>query len=131
LRRQVARLRRFQRGLARAFAWPMDALRTLDDDVMVCRCEGVSAGELRSSLRADLGPAEVNRLKAITRCGMGRCQGRFCALAAAELTAQTLRLPLEAVGRLRAQPPVKPLPLGINLVGNAAAAGPDGTSAPA
>jgi thioredoxin reductase len=131
LRRQVARLRRFQRGLARAFAWPVDALRTLDDDAMVCRCEGISAGELRASLRADFGPAEVNRLKAITRCGMGRCQGRFCALAAAELTAQTLRLPLEAVGRLRVQPPVKPLPLGINPAGSVPAAGPDGTSAPA
>jgi NAD(P)H-nitrite reductase large subunit len=114
LRRQVARLRRFQRGLARAFAWPVDAVRTLDDDVMVCRCEGIFAGELRASIRAEFGPAEVNRLKAITRCGMGRCQGRFCGLAAAELTAQTLGLPLEAVGRLRAQPPVKPLPLRIN-----------------
>jgi len=114
LRRQVARLRRFQRGLARAFALPVHALRTLDDGVMVCRCEGVLAGELRASLRADFGPSEVNRLKAITRCGMGRCQGRFCGLAAAELTAQTLGLPLEAVGRLRAQPPVKPLPIGIS-----------------
>jgi thioredoxin reductase len=131
VRSQVARLRRFQRGLARAFAWPVDAVRALDDAVMVCRCEGISAGELRASLRADFGPAEVNRLKAITRCGMGRCQGRFCALAAAELTAQTLRLPLEAVGRLRAQPPVKPLPLAINPAGSVPAAGPDGTSAPA
>jgi NAD(P)H-nitrite reductase large subunit len=92
----------------------VDALRTLDDAVMVCRCEGVSAGELRASLRADFGPSEVNRLKAITRCGMGRCQGRFCALAAVELTAQTLEVPLEAVGRLRVQPPVKPLPLAIS-----------------
>jgi NADPH-dependent 2,4-dienoyl-CoA reductase/sulfur reductase-like enzyme len=131
LRRQVARLRRFQRGLARAFAWPVDAIGQLADDVMVCRCEGISAGELRASLRADFGPAEVNRLKAITRCGMGRCQGRFCALAAAELTAQTLTLPLEAVGRLRAQPPVKPLPLAISPAGNAAAAARDETSAPA
>ena len=89
-RRQVARLRRFQRGLARAFAWPVDAIHDLDDGVMVCRCEGVTAGELRESLRADFGPTEVNRLKAITRCGMGRCQGRFCGLAAAELTAHAL-----------------------------------------
>jgi hypothetical protein len=110
-RRQVARLRRFQRGLARAFAWPADAIHTLDDSVMVCRCEGISAGELRASIRAEFGPSEVNRLKAITRCGMGRCQGRFCALAGAELTAHELGVPLEAVGRLRAQPPVKPLPL--------------------
>lgn len=130
-RREVARLRRFQRSLARAFAWPAAAIHTLDDNVMVCRCEGVTAGELRQSLRADFGPTEVNRLKAITRCGMGRCQGRFCGLAAAELTAHALHLPLEAVGRLRAQPPVKPIPLAVNLAGSASAAAPDGTSAPA
>ena len=80
-RRQVARLRRFQRGLARAFAWPVDAIHRLDDAVVVCRCEGNSVGDLRAAIRADFGPTEVNRLKAITRCGMGRCPGRFCALA--------------------------------------------------
>ena len=112
-RRHVARLRRFQRGLARAFAWPAAIMSGLDDSVMVCRCEGVSAGELRAALRADFGPREVNRLKAITRCGMGRCQGRFCGLPAAELTAQTLEVPLEDVGRLRMQPPVKPIPLAL------------------
>ena len=130
-RRHVARLRRFQRGLARAFAWPVEAIHRLDDDVMVCRCEGISAGELRASIRAGFGPTEVNRLKAITRCGMGRCQGRFCALAAAELTAHARGVPLEAVGRLRVQPPIKPLPLAINPAGNAAAAARDETSAPA
>ena len=87
----------------------------------------------RRSARS-FGPTEVNRLKAITRCGMGRCQGRFCGLAAAELTAQTLGVPLEAVGRLRAQPPVKPIrspSRRLNPAENAAAAARDGTSAPA
>jgi hypothetical protein len=113
LRHHVKRLRRFQRGLARAFAWPVAAIHALDDSVTVCRCESITAGTLRQSLRENFGPGEVNRLKAITRCGMGRCQGRFCGLAAAELTAQALGLPLEAVGRLRAQPPVKPITLGV------------------
>jgi len=113
VRRQVAGLHRFQRGLARAFAWPVGAIVGLDDSVMVCRCEGVSAGELRGAIRADFGPTEINRLKAITRCGMGRCQGRFCGLPAAELTAWALDVPLEKVGRLRVQPPVKPLPLAV------------------
>jgi len=131
MRREVAGLRRFQRGLARAFAWPATAIHDLDDDTMVCRCEGITARELRASLRADLGPTEVNRLKAITRCGMGRCQGRFCGLAAAELTAHALSVPLEAVGRLRGQPPVKPIPLAISPAENAADAARDETSAPA
>jgi NADPH-dependent 2,4-dienoyl-CoA reductase/sulfur reductase-like enzyme len=129
-RRKVARLRRFQRGLARAFAWPVDAIHDVDDQTIVCRCEGVTAAELRASIRADFGPTEVNRLKAITRCGMGRCQGRSCGLAAAELTAHALNVPLEAVGRLRAQAPIKPIPLAISLAGNAAAAAHDETSVP-
>ena len=49
-RREVARLRRFQRGLARAFAWPADAVADLADAVTVCRCEGISAGELRAAI---------------------------------------------------------------------------------
>ena len=130
MRREVARLRRFQRGLARAFAWPADAIYDLDDRVTVCRCEGITAGELRASIHAEFGPAEVNRLKAITRCGMGRCQGRFCALPAAELTAHTRSVPLETVGRLRGQAPVKPIPLAISPAGNAAGAARDETSAP-
>ena len=130
-RRHVARLRRFQRGLARAFGWPTNIIRDLDDSVTVCRCEGVSAGELRAAIRADFGPTEVNRLRAITRCGMGRCQGRFCGLAAAELTANARSVPLEKVGRLRTQPPLKPLPLAVSLAKIAAAVARDETSAPA
>ena len=102
----------------------------LDDTVMVCRCEGISAGDLRASLGADFGQTEVNRLKAVTRCGMGRCQGRFCGLAAAELTAHALDVPLETVGRLRAQAPIKPIPLAVSPVRSAPAATRDETSAP-
>lgn len=77
----------------------------------VCRCESVTAGEIRKAIGQALGPVEVNRVKAITRCGMGRCQGRFCGLALAEITAAASGQPIQAVGRLRAQAPVKPLPV--------------------
>ena len=127
----LLRLGRFQRGLVRAFAWPIAAISELDDNVMVCRCEGITVGELRTSIRADFGPTEINRLKAITRCGMGRCQGRFCGLAAAELVADTLKVPLETVGHLRAQTPIKPIPLVISPAGSAAAVARGETSAPA
>jgi NADPH-dependent 2,4-dienoyl-CoA reductase/sulfur reductase-like enzyme len=130
-RRRVARLRRFQRGLAFAFAWPIEAISELDGRAIVCRCEGVSAGELRAAICTDFGPTEVNRLKAITRCGMGRCQGRFCGLAAAELAAHTRGVTLETVGRLRSQPPVKPVSIAVRLAGNSPAAAPDETNAPA
>jgi len=112
LRRRLGRLRRFQAGLARAFAWPAGAAAGIAADVPVCRCEAVTAGELRGALDRDFGADEMNRLKAQTRCGMGRCQGRFCEIAAAEIAAARPGRDREAVGRLRGQAPVKPLPLG-------------------
>ncbi|KGM30043.1 bacterioferritin-associated ferredoxin, partial [Inquilinus limosus] len=56
---------------------------------------------------------ELNRLKALCRVGMGRCQGRMCGAAAAEILAAHRGVPVEAVGRLRGQAPVKPIPVAI------------------
>jgi hypothetical protein len=43
---------------------------------------------------------------------MGRCQGRYCALAAAEVIAAAANIPVEQVGRLRGQAPIKPVSIG-------------------
>ncbi|MEZ0167312.1 FAD-dependent oxidoreductase [Microvirga sp. TS319] len=111
LRREVERLRRFQRGLAKAFAWPVAQAAALPDETIACRCEAVTVGEIRAALHAPLGPREVNRVKAITRCGMGRCQGRFCGPALQEIVAEACGTPIADAGRLRMQAPVKPIPL--------------------
>lgn len=114
LRRRLVRLYRFQRALARAFAWPAAWLATTPEATQLCRCEAVTLGALRAMLARPLGPCEINRAKALSRCGMGNCQARLCAPAMAEVIAQTLDLPLEEVGRLRGQAPVKPIPLGLD-----------------
>ena len=77
---------------------------------MLCRCEGIDVGTLRVTAR-DKDAAEMNRLKALSRIGMGRCQGRLCGLAAAELLARARLAAVENSGRLRGQPPVKPIPI--------------------
>ena len=51
----------------------------------------------------------MNRAKAFTRVGMGRCQGRVCGPAAAQILAAARGCAVEEVGRLRGQAPVKPL----------------------
>jgi bacterioferritin-associated ferredoxin len=107
----LARRRRFAQGLARAFPFAADLAAGLADEVVLCRCEGVTAGELRAVARAR-GAPEINRAKALCRVGMGRCQGRVCGPAAAEVLAAARGVPVEAVGRLRSQAPVKPVPLG-------------------
>ncbi|WP_206956259.1 FAD/NAD(P)-dependent oxidoreductase [Trinickia acidisoli] len=112
LRRSLARYTRFADGLRRAFAWPAQQAAQLPDDAIVCRCESITAGALREVVRAT-GACEANRAKAFSRVGMGRCQGRYCGHAGAEVIAAAAGVPLENVGRLRSQAPVKPLPMAI------------------
>lgn len=108
--RELDRHGRFARAMARAFPFPSAIEEAIDDSTIVCRCEAVTAGALRVAAR-DLDADEVNRAKALTRCGMGRCQGRLCGPTAARLLARACGLDLAAVGRLRAQAPVEPLPV--------------------
>jgi NADPH-dependent 2,4-dienoyl-CoA reductase/sulfur reductase-like enzyme len=112
LLRQQERMLRFKQGLAEAFPWPHQLAASLPDETIVCRCECITAGELRRVTR-EKGAQEANRAKAFSRVGMGRCQGRFCANAAAEIIAAETGVPIEAAGRLRGQSPVKPLPFSI------------------
>ncbi len=53
---------------------PLESL--LPDDAVVCRCERVSAGEIRALLRS--GIRDMNQLKALTRAGFGACGGKTC-----------------------------------------------------
>jgi NADPH-dependent 2,4-dienoyl-CoA reductase/sulfur reductase-like enzyme len=112
LRSAMGKLKRFAQGLNQAFPWPSEQAASLSDDTIVCRCEAISVGELRRATQ-EAGACESNRAKAFSRVGMGRCQGRYCGNAAAEIIAQTANIPLERVGRLRGQAPVKPLPIDI------------------
>ncbi|KAA0595151.1 NADPH-dependent 2,4-dienoyl-CoA reductase/sulfur reductase-like enzyme [Azospirillum lipoferum] len=114
--KRLDRLERFARGIARAFPWPADQVRTLPDDTVLCRCEGITAGAVRET--AVYGGAEANRVKSLGRAGMGRCQGRYCQLAAADLIAATAGLAHAGdAGRLRAQAPVRPVTIAALLEG--------------
>jgi len=110
LDRGLARQARFRHALDAAYPFPRHLVDTVDDGEIVCRCEGVTVGALRQAAR-ERGAREVNRVKALTRIGMGRCQGRVCGEAAAELLARACGEDIERMGRLRGQPPVKPIPV--------------------
>ena len=81
-----------------------------DDATIVCRCEEVSAAQVRESVA--LGCLGPNQLKGFSRCGMGPCQGRFCGLTISEMIAAQRNVSVAEVGALRLRPPVKPLMLG-------------------
>jgi sarcosine oxidase subunit alpha len=56
---------------------PMDQyVRRMTDDTVICRCERVSAGEIRALIRE--GYRDMNEIKAVVRAGMGSCGGKTC-----------------------------------------------------
>jgi NADPH-dependent 2,4-dienoyl-CoA reductase/sulfur reductase-like enzyme len=103
---QTLRGRRFLDELYR----PAEAFRRPTGDTIVCRCEEVTADEIRSTTA--LGCPGPNQMKAFLRCGMGPCQGRLCGLTVAELIAAGRGVSPAEVGYYRLRPPVKPITLG-------------------
>ncbi len=86
---------------------PRESFLAPADTVLVCRCESVTARQIRAAVDLDcVGP---NQMKAYTRCGMGPCQGRMCGLTACEVIARARGLEPEAVGVFNVRPPLKPL----------------------
>ncbi|WP_114949040.1 NAD(P)/FAD-dependent oxidoreductase [Microvirga calopogonii] len=78
-------------------------------DTIVCRCEEVSAGQIRASVRA--GAVGPNQMKVFLRSGMGPCQGRLCGLTVTELIADERGVHPGQVGYYRLRFPIKPLKL--------------------
>jgi len=103
---EVMRIRPFLDSLYR----PRDENRVPKDEVIVCRCEEVTAGQLRQFV--ELGCLGPNQAKSFGRCGMGPCQGRMCGLTVTEVIASARSVTPETVGYYRIRPPIKPLTLG-------------------
>lgn len=81
-----------------------------DNEVLVCRCEEVTAGDIREMVTQ--GCASPNQCKSYSRCGMGACQGRFCGITVSEMISKATNKPIEEVGYYRIREPIKPLSLG-------------------
>ncbi len=78
-------------------------------ETIVCRCEEVSAAQIRASVSAGaIGP---NQMKVFLRSGMGPCQGRLCGLTVTELIADERGVSPDKVGYYRLRFPIKPLRL--------------------
>lgn len=108
---QIIRQRLQREEMGRLFLdWlnrPADSFRQPEGETIVCRCEEVTAGQVRAA--ADLGCEGPNQMKAFMRCGMGPCQGRLCGLTVTELIAAQRGTTPAEVGYYRLRPPVKPI----------------------
>ena len=109
LLRRLAEVRRIRPFLDTLYR-PRDENRVPRDDVLVCRCEEVTAGDVRRFV--ELGCQGPNQAKSFGRCGMGPCQGRLCGLTVTEVIADARKVSPATVGYYRIRPPIKPLTLG-------------------
>jgi NAD(P)H-nitrite reductase large subunit len=86
----------------------LEAITTAD--TLICRCEEVPAGEIRTAV--EKGAQELDTLKIWTRVGQGPCQGRICGPLLARLLARQSGRTEEATGFFNVRPPLKPVLLG-------------------
>ena len=61
---------------------------------VICRCEGVTDGEIRDAIRRTPGARSLDGVKRRVRAGMGRCQGGFCGPKVMELLSRELHVPI-------------------------------------
>lgn len=63
----------------------------------VCRCEGVTEGDILAALDSPLPPHNMNGLKKRLRTGMGRCQGGFCWPEIVDILSRRWQVPPERI----------------------------------
>lgn len=64
---------------------------------IVCRCEGISEGEIIEAVRRPIGAKSLDGVKRRVRAGMGRCQGGFCSPKVMEIIARELGTDVEQI----------------------------------
>ncbi|MBT9778100.1 FAD-dependent oxidoreductase [Clostridium sp. MCC353] len=65
--------------------------------VIVCRCEGVSEGEIVDAVTRTLGAVSLDGIKRRVRAGMGRCQAGFCTPRTMEILSRERNLSMEEI----------------------------------
>ena len=74
--KRAAGFRVIQQSQPKPFEEESFVPENLDDDSYICRCERITAGEIRRLIKA--GVKDINQIKAVTHASMGSCGGKTC-----------------------------------------------------
>lgn len=83
----------------------------MPDDMIVCRCEEITAGEIRRVIR-ETHATTVSEVKRRARSGMGLCQGRSCSKLVMRLLSEEYGSPAVELRPDTQRPPVRPMTFG-------------------
>jgi bacterioferritin-associated ferredoxin len=92
-----------------------DSQEADDDDLIICRCEEITKGEIKEAIRN--GMKTLNGIKRVTRAGMGLCQGQTCQRLVSQILASELGVPPGKLEPTTARAPVRPLKLSVFATG--------------
>jgi D-hydroxyproline dehydrogenase subunit alpha len=104
---RLRRMKRFLKTLNEIYAVGPGLYELATPDTIICRCEERTAAELDATIGDDIG--DPNLLRALSRIGMGRCQGRNCSSHVAAAIARRTGRAVEEIAPGTVRPPVKPV----------------------
>lgn len=82
-----------------------------DDDLIICRCEEITKGEIKEAIRN--GMRTVSGIKRVTRAGMGLCQGQTCQRLVTQIIAEELGQSPAEIDPATARGPLRPLRMAV------------------
>jgi NADPH-dependent 2,4-dienoyl-CoA reductase/sulfur reductase-like enzyme len=112
--KQLESMAKFRYAMDRMCRVYPDLYAGVTDDTIVCRCESVTAGDIRKAARE--GTKNMNDIKKRTRSGMGYCQGTHCQPAISAILAREFDADPAGIEMMTTRPPARPIPLNLLAV---------------
>ncbi|MEE1227455.1 MAG: (2Fe-2S)-binding protein [Lachnospiraceae bacterium] len=82
-----------------------------DDDILVCRCEEVTQGQIRKAVHE--GIITIEEIRRYLRCGMGLCQGQTCSRLVKGIVVRELQVSPDQVEPATSRSPMRPVEMSI------------------
>ena len=105
---RLSRRRALTRATGRMYRVGEGVFGLAEPETTVCRCEAVAAGEIAQAVAT---APEISSVKALTRAGMGPCQGRMCGRHIASMIARERGVSIGEVAPATPRMPVRPTPI--------------------
>ncbi len=77
-----------------------------DDDLVICRCEEITKGEIRKAVHEGL--VTIPEIRRFLRCGMGLCQGQTCSSLVKRIVAAELKINPALLNPASSRTPCRP-----------------------
>lgn len=82
-----------------------------DDDLLICRCEEITKGEIRKAVHE--GMWTMTEIRRYLRTGMGLCQGQTCAKLVKGIVARELNISPAELEPATSRVPMRPIEMHI------------------